>query len=100
MYPEISASNFLKGKISKDHNPSDIAASLSNMIGEVIGTIAYLNAIVCGQAEVYFMGRTSQIETIKKGIEDRLKLANINGIFEENREYGNVLGALRALQQK
>ena len=70
------------------------------MIGEVIGTIAYLNAIVCGQAEVYFMGRTSQIETIKKGIEDRLKLANINGIFEENREYGNVLGALRALQQK
>ena len=31
---------------------------------------------------------------------DRLKLANINGIFEENREYGNVLGALRALQQK
>ena len=46
------------------------------------------------------MGRTSQIETIKKGIEDRLKLANINGIFEENRDYGNVLGALRALQQK
>ena len=100
LYPEISASNFLKGKISKDHNPSDIAASLSNMIGEIIGTIAYLNAIVCGQTEVYFMGRTSQIETIKKGIEDRLKLANINGIFEENREYGNVLGALRALQQK
>ena len=55
---------------------------------------------MCGQTEVYFMGRTSQIETIKKGIEDRLKLANINGIFEENREYGNVLGALRALQQK
>ena len=70
------------------------------MIGEVIGTIAYLNAIVCGQTEVYFMGRTSQIETIKKGIEDRLQLANINGIFKENREYGNVLGALRALQQK
>ena len=100
LYPEISASNFLKGKTSKDHNPSDIAASLSNMIGEVIGTIAYLNAIVCGQTEVYFMGRTSQIETIKKGIEDRLQLANINGIFKENREYGNVLGALRALQQK
>ena len=100
LYPEISASNFLKAKTSKDHNPSDIAASLSNMIGEVIGTIAYLNAIVCGQTEVYFMGRTSQIETIKNGIEDRLQLANINGIFKENREYGNVLGALRALQQK
>ena len=100
LHPEISASNFLKGKTSKDHNPSDIAASLSNMIGEVIGTIAYLNAIVCSQTEVYFIGRTSIVETIKKGIEDRLKLANINGIFKENREYGNVLGALRALQQK
>ena len=68
------------------------------MIGEVIGTISYLNALLCEEKEVYFLGRSSLNEVIKSGIEDRLKLANIKGIFKENREYGNVLGALRFLK--
>ena len=37
---------------------------------------------------------------IKKAIENRLKLANITGIFEDNREYANVLGALVYLKDK
>ena len=37
---------------------------------------------------------------IKAAIEDRLKLANITGIFEDNREYANVLGALVYLKDK
>ena len=98
LYPEITASNFGKAKNNKNNSKEDAAASLSNMIGEVIGTISYLNALLCNENKVYFLGRTSLNSVIKTGIEDRLKLANIRGVFKENREYGNVLGALRSIQ--
>ena len=37
---------------------------------------------------------------VKSGVEDRLKLANVRGLFKQNREYGNVLGALSYIQTK
>ena len=98
--PNVTASNFAKAKGVKNHNPKDIAASLTNMIGEVIGTTSYLNAMLVGVDKVYFLGRLSLSEAIKEAIDQRLKLANINGIYEENREYGNVLGALACIQTK
>ena len=98
--PNVTASNFAKAKGVKNHNPKDIAASLTNMIGEVIGTTSYLNAMLAGVDKVYFLGRLSLSEAIKEAIDQRLKLANINGIYEENREYGNVLGALACIQTK
>ena len=98
LYPEITASNFGKAKNNKNNSKEDAAASLSNMIGEVIGTISYLNALLSNENKVYFLGRTSLNKVIKTSIEDRLKLANISGVFKENREYGNVLGALRSIQ--
>ncbi|GIR74521.1 MAG: hypothetical protein CM15mP76_12480 [Prochlorococcus sp.] len=98
LYPEITASNFGKAKNNRNNSKEDAAASLSNMIGEVIGTISYLNALLCNENKVYFTGRTSLNKVIKTAIEDRLKLANISGVFKENREYGNVLGALRSIQ--
>ena len=70
------------------------------MIGEVIGTISYLNAMICNENKVYFLGRVSLNDVIRSGIEDRLGLAKINGLFEENREYGNVLGTLSCIQTK
>ena len=85
-------------KNNENTSKEDTAASLSNMIGEIIGTISYLNALLCNENKVYFLGRTSLNSVIKTGIEDRLKLANISGVFKENREYGNVLGALRSIQ--
>ena len=98
--PNVTASNFAKAKGVKNHNPKDIAASLTNMIGEVIGTTSYLNALLAGVDKVYFLGRLSLSEAIKEAIDQRLKLANINGIYKENREYGNVLGALYCIQTK
>ena len=100
LYPEITASNFAKGKDNESLSPNDVAASLSNMIGEVIGTISYLNAMICNENEVYFLGRVSLNDVIKSGIQDRLKLAKVKGLFKENREYGNVLGALNCMQTK
>ena len=64
------------------------------MIGEVIGTISYLNALLMNVDRVYFVGRVTLLESVKKGIDKRLSLANISGIYKENREFGNALGAI------
>ena len=97
---EITASNFAKAKDLDRLSPNDVAASITNMVGEVIGTVAYLNAKLCGENKVYFSGRVSLNTNIKGAIEDRLRLADITGIFEDNREYANVLGALVFLKDK
>jgi len=93
----VTASNFAKLKKADDVSEDDVAAALLNMIGEVIGTIAYLNAAVCGINKVHFIGRVSTNEVIQNAINERLKLANMEGLFEDNREYGTVVGALKLL---
>ena len=100
LHPEVTASNFAKARDQENLSQDDIAASISNMIGEVIGTISYLNALLCGESEVFFLGRVTLNDVIRSGVEDRLKLANVNGLFKQNREYGNVLGALSYIQTK
>ena len=100
LHPEVTASNFAKARNLESLSHNDIAASISNMIGEVIGTISYLNALLCNEKEVFFLGRVTLNDVIRSGVEDRLKLANVNGLFKQNREYGNVLGALSYIQTK
>ena len=100
LHPEVTASNFAKARNLENLSQNDIAASVSNMIGEVIGTISYLNALLCGESEVFFLGRVTLNDVVKSGVEDRLKLANVKGLFKQNREYGNVLGALSYIQTK
>ena len=95
--PSVTASNFAKLKKSDDVSENDVAAAIFNMIGEIIGTIAYLNAAVCGINKVHFIGRVSTNEVIQNAINERLKLANMEGLFEDSREYGTVVGALKLL---
>jgi len=70
------------------------------MIGEVIGTVSYLNALLMGVQKIYYIGRVSMSKTIRKGIEDRLQLASVEGCFASNREFGNALGALSFIKAK
>ena len=100
LYPDITAANLGKARYEKGHSNKDIAASISNMIGEVIGTVSYLNALLMGVSKVFFIGRISLNSVVRKGIEDRLNLAGVEGVFTKNREYGNVFGVLRSLQAK
>jgi len=55
------------------------SAALCNMVGEVIGTIAYLNALLIGSSRACFLGRTSYLSEVTKGIDERLQLAGISG---------------------
>ena len=95
--PDITASNFSKARNKTDFNNEDIASSLSNMVGEVIGTVAYLNALLIGLSNIYFIGRVSKISAVKNGIEKRLNLVGISGNYIENQEFSNVIGAIAYL---
>jgi hypothetical protein len=69
------------------------------MIGEVIGTVAYLNALLIGANKAYFLGRTSMLSEVRRGIDERLQLAGIEGIYAENRSFGNAIGVMSALEK-
>ena len=92
--PEITAANFSKAVNSECATMENVAASLCNMIGEVIGTIAYLNAFLLGVDKVYFIGRTALLKNVQAGIVERLQLAGIKGEYSENCEYANAIGCI------
>ena len=100
LHPGVTASNFEKAKYSDDHSNGDIAASLSNMVGEIIGTISYLNALLMGVSEVFFIGRVANLEVVRTGITDRLALANIKGNFDSQSGFGNALGVMFFLNKE
>ena len=96
--PEITAVNFGQAKNSSADTIENTAAALCNMIGEIIGTVAYLNALLVGSEKACFIGRTSYLSEIIDGINQRLELAGIEGQYCDNREYGNVIGVLESIQ--
>jgi type II pantothenate kinase len=95
---EITAVNFGQARNSSADTMENTSAALCNMIGEVIGTVAYLNAFLIGSDKVCFIGRTSYLTEIISGINQRLELAGIQGKYNENREYGNVIGVLESIK--
>ncbi|GIS35374.1 MAG: hypothetical protein Ct9H90mP6_06310 [Gammaproteobacteria bacterium] len=52
--PNLSAANFAKVSRNK-YRKEDIAKALTNMIGEIIGTVAFSNAFIFQKAEVFFI---------------------------------------------
>ena len=96
----VTASNFAKLKDSNIFSKEDMSHSILNMVGEIIGTIGYLNAGLFGINNIHFLGRVSLNKVVKNSILERLKLANIKGLFEDNREYGTVIGALKLIETK
>ena len=96
--PEITAVNFGQARNSSADTMENTSAALCNMIGEVIGTMAYLNALLIGSEKACFIGRTSYLTEIIGGIDERLKLAGIKGQYANNREYCNVIGVLESIK--
>jgi type II pantothenate kinase len=95
--PDITASNFCKARENTNHSIEDVMSSISNMVGEVIGTIAYLNALLIGVDNVYFIGRVSTMNSVRNGIEKRLNLAGVTGNYIDNQEFGNAIGSIAYL---
>ena len=93
LHPEITASNFCKAE-NTNHSIEDAVSSISNMVGEVIGTIAYLNALLIGVNNVYFTGRVSAMNSVRNGIEKRLNLAGVTGNYKDNQSMEMPLALL------
>ena len=70
------------------------------MTGEVIGTVAYLNALLVGVSKVYFVGRILLLKSVRDAIDQRLELAGVSSEYNPNMEYANAIGALAYLQGK
>ena len=96
--PEITAANFAKAKNTSEDTIENVSAALCNMVGEVIGTVTYLNALMVGLDKAYFIGRTHMLSEVKKGIDERLKLAGISGEYNKDGAYANALGVLSILE--
>jgi type II pantothenate kinase len=96
--PEITAVNFGQAEKLSADTIENTAAALCNMVGEVIGTVAYLNALLIGSNKVCFIGRTSYLSEIVNGINQRLELAGVHGQYNANREYGNVIGVIEQIK--
>jgi hypothetical protein len=50
-----------------------------------------------GVNKAYYVGRVSQLEGVKKGLDARLKLANIGGQYNDRQGFGNAIGAIAYL---
>ncbi len=96
--PDITAVNFGKAKYASADTMENTSAALCNMIGEVIGTIAYLNALLIGSSRVCFVGRTTCLSEVVKGLDQQLELAGITGHYNAQQAYGNVIGVIEQLK--
>jgi type II pantothenate kinase len=96
--PDITAVNFGKARYPAVDTMENTSSALCNMIGEVIGTVAYLNALLIGSSKACFIGRTSYLSEVVEGINQRLDLAGVNSEYADNREYGNVIGVLESIK--
>ena len=67
------------------------------MVGEVIGTVSYLNGLMIDVSKIYFIGRVSLLDSVRSGIDKRLKLVNISGQYAKNREFGNAVGTIATI---
>ena len=96
--PNLSAANFAKVSRNK-YRKEDIAKALTNMIGEIIGTVAFSNAFIFQKAEVFFTGRTFLEPNIKAAINERLTIAGIKGIYSDASGKENCIGILDFLEE-
>ncbi len=96
--PDLSAANFAKVSENK-YKKEDIAKALTNMIGEIIGTVAFSNAFIFQKDEVFFIGRTFLEPNIKAAINERLSIAGIKGIYSDASGKENCIGILDFLDE-
>lgn len=85
-----TASNF--GNASGSSKKEDIAKSLFNMVGEVVGVGSSLCAQKNSMEKIVFVGRASTFPLIQEKLEKTCVMYLIKAVFPENREYATAIG--------
>lgn len=92
--PEETASNF--GKISEEALEEDIAAGIFRMVGEVVGTVAYLAAKAYGlERDIVVVGSSPAEPPLRDVIIHTVKLFGGEAIIPEHAEYAPAIGAAK-----
>ncbi len=90
--PSVTASNF--GKVGDDVRPEDIAAGLVNMVGQVIGTVAFFAArSVNLENEIVLVGGLMIHDLVVKAVMKPLSLFGGHAIVPEDPQFATSIGA-------
>lgn len=90
--PEMTASNL--GRIGDTSSPEDLAAGITNLVGEVISSVTYLAASKLGLEEkVVLVGRIVKMPPVLKSIQRTLSSFGIKSIVPKLPEYAVAVGA-------
>ncbi|MGQ9597429.1 MAG: pantothenate kinase [Thermoproteota archaeon] len=90
--PEMTASNL--GRIGDTSSPEDLAAGITNLVGEVISSVTYLAASKLGLEEkVVLVGRIVKLPPVLKSIQRTLSSFGIKSIAPKLPEYAVAVGA-------
>ncbi len=95
---DVTASNF--GKVNDKTRDEDLAKGLINMVGQVIGSVAYFAAKSRGLTEeIVYIGRLLNIKLLSESLLEVTKVFGGKCIIPEKPEYGTAIGAALAVKK-
>ena len=88
---DATASNF--GKATDGLAKEDIAASVFNMVHQVIGCLAVVSSRYCSVKDIVLTGQLTGFNWCKKIASDFSKMYDVNFMIPENAVYATAIGA-------
>ena len=99
--PNATAGNFAKVFSTRKVSPEDVAFSITNMVGEVVGMTTCIAANGAGKQFVVFTGRTvARNALLRRRIKLVCDLFGLKCLFPKNGEFCTALGAVIAASEK
>lgn len=90
--PEMTASNL--GRVGDTSSPEDLAAGITNLVGEVVASVAFLAASKLKlEDRVILVGRVAKLPPVLKSIQRALSSFGVKPIVPKLPEYAVAVGA-------
>jgi len=90
--PEMTASNL--GRVGDTSSPEDLAAGITNLVGEVVASVAFLAASKLQlEDRVILVGRVAKLPPVLKSIQRALSSFGVKPIVPKLPEYAVAVGA-------
>ena len=90
--PEMTASNL--GRVGDTSSPEDLAAGITNLVGEVVASVAFLAASKLKlEDKVILVGRVAKLPPVLKSIQRALSSFGVKPIVPKLPEYAVAVGA-------
>jgi type II pantothenate kinase len=89
---EMTASNL--GRVGDTSSPEDLAAGITNLVGEVVASVSFLAASKLGlEDKVILVGRVAKLPPVLKSIQRTLSSFGVKPILPKLPEYAVAVGA-------